>query len=78
MKNVLFFPLFATSFLAAVSIVSSNDAPRWPMFEKHQLDAGANEAATVADINRDGRLDIVSGENWYEAPEWKKHRMRSR
>jgi hypothetical protein len=30
----------------------------------------------VADINRDGRLDIVSGENWYEAPAWTKHPFR--
>ena len=32
------------------------------------LDGGASETAAVADINRDGRLDIVSGENWYEGP----------
>jgi len=32
--------------------------------------------AAVADINRDGHLDIVSGESWYEAPTWKKHALR--
>jgi hypothetical protein len=31
---------------------STNDAPRWPMFRKHLLDPGANEAATVADVNK--------------------------
>jgi hypothetical protein len=40
------------------------------------LDGGANESAAVADINRDGRLDVVSGENWYEAPLWTKHPFR--
>ncbi len=50
--------------------------PHWPMFRKHLLDTGANESAAVADINQDGRLDIICGENWFEAPEWKKHRMR--
>src|SRR4029079_17404196 len=40
------------------------------------LDNGASETAAVADINKDGRLDIVSGENWYEAPSWTKHRFR--
>ena len=49
---------------------------KWPMFRKHTLDVGANESAAVADINHDGRLDIVSGENWFEAPDWKKHRLR--
>jgi hypothetical protein len=45
-------------------------------FEKHLLDSGANETCAFADINRDGRLDIVSGENWYQAPAWKKHTFR--
>jgi len=77
MNKVLKLLLLAVVLLPASAwVVSTNDAPRWPMFEKHQIDAGANEAVTVADINHDGRLDIVSGENWYEAPEWKKHRMR--
>jgi VCBS repeat protein len=76
MKQFCTFLLFTAIVLVSTSVVSTNDAPRWPMFEKHQIDAGANEAATVADINHDGRPDIVSGENWYEAPEWKKHRMR--
>jgi len=46
-------------------------------FEKHTLDLGANEACAVGDINGDGRLDIVSGENWYEAPRWVKHKFRT-
>jgi hypothetical protein len=46
-------------------------------FEKHLIDLGANEACTVADINGDGKLDIVSGENWYEGPGWIKHKFRS-
>jgi hypothetical protein len=45
-------------------------------FQSHTIDLGASETAAVADINRDGRLDIVSGENWYEAPSWTKHRFR--
>ena len=40
------------------------------------LDGGASETAAIADINRDGRLDIVSGESWYEAPAWRAHRYR--
>ena len=31
-------------------------------FKPQMLDGGASETAAVADINRDGRLDIVSGE----------------
>ncbi len=45
-------------------------------FEKHTINLGADEACAFADVNGDGKLDIVSGENWYEAPRWAKHRFR--
>jgi hypothetical protein len=45
-------------------------------FTPRMIDGGASETAAVADINRDGRADIVSGEYWYEAPAWTKHRFR--
>jgi len=34
------------------------------------------EAAGVLDVNRDGKLDILSGGFWYEAPTWQKHLVR--
>lgn len=46
-------------------------------FVKHTIDLGANEACAWADINGDGHLDLVSGENWFEAPKWTKHKFRS-
>ena len=45
-------------------------------FTAKMIDGGASETAAVADINKDGRLDIVSGEFWYEAPAWTAHRFR--
>ncbi len=45
-------------------------------FEKHTLDLGASETCAFADVNGDGRLDIISGENWFEAPRWTRHRFR--
>lgn len=62
------------AFLAAGALLVSRP-PDIP-FEKHTLDLGANETCAFADINGDGRLDIVSGENWYEAPGWKKRKFR--
>jgi FG-GAP-like repeat len=46
-------------------------------FEKHTLDLGSNEACAVADVNGDGKPDIISGENWYEGPRWIKHKFRT-
>lgn len=45
-------------------------------FAKHVLDLGSSESAAITDINGDGKPDIVSGENWYEAPRWTKHHFR--
>ena len=35
-----------------------------------------SEGATVADVNKDGKMDILTGEVWYEAPDWKMHEIR--
>ncbi len=54
-------------------------------FLRHTLDLGLSETVTVADMNRDGRLDIVCGENWFEQlppirgdshPRFVKHKFR--
>lgn len=45
-------------------------------FETHMLDGGSNETCAIADVNGDKRPDIISGENWFEAPSWKKHHFR--
>ncbi|MFA5857660.1 MAG: VCBS repeat-containing protein [Elusimicrobiota bacterium] len=44
-------------------------------FEKVCIDNGAYEAASFVDVNNDGKLDIVCGAYWYEAPSWKKHKI---
>src|SRR6516165_10618317 len=33
------------------------------------------EGVAVADVNKDGKLDILVGEVWYEAPDWKMHEI---
>jgi hypothetical protein len=35
-----------------------------------------SEGVAVADVNKDGKMDILTGEVWYEAPDWKPHRFR--
>lgn len=64
--------------LLALSGVLMSAEPRPPdiHFRARMIDPGASETAAVADVNRDGRLDIVSGESWYEAPGWAPHRFR--
>ncbi|MGH9671970.1 MAG: FG-GAP repeat domain-containing protein, partial [Bryobacteraceae bacterium] len=59
----------------AAALHGAGRSPEIP-FEKIVLDYGASETCAFADINGDKRLDVVSGENWYEAPSWKKHKFR--
>lgn len=33
------------------------------------------EGVAVADVNKDGKKDVLNGEYWYEAPDWKPHEM---
>jgi hypothetical protein len=46
-------------------------------FRKHTIDLESNEPAAFADVNGDKRIDLISGENWYEGPTWTKHKFRS-
>lgn len=34
-----------------------------------------SEGVAVADLNKDGKLDIVAGYYWFEAPNWTRHQM---
>ncbi len=33
------------------------------------------EGVAVADVNRDGRLDVIAGDLWYESPAWTPHEI---
>src|SRR5262249_31025285 len=35
-----------------------------------------SEGVAVADVNKDGKMDIIAGDVWYEAPDWKMHVLR--
>src|SRR5258708_34599782 len=64
--------------LAGVCAVSlwSVTRPAEVPFTKTMIDGGAAETVAFADVNHDGKLDIVAGEYWFEAPSWMPHRFR--
>ena len=35
-----------------------------------------SEGVATADVNKDGKPDILIGDSWYEAPSWQKHDIR--
>ncbi len=69
MRKWLLLPLM-TCFVFAAS------RPPDIAFRIHMIDPGYSETAAVADLNNDGKPDIISGESWYEAPHWVKHPLR--
>ena len=35
-----------------------------------------SEGVAIADVNKDGKPDVLIGDSWYEAPSWAKHDIR--
>jgi hypothetical protein len=65
--------LAATPLLLAFPIAHAGE----PTFKKHDINAkSVYEAAGAFDVDNDGDLDIVSGDSWYEAPSWTRHKVR--
>ncbi len=45
-------------------------------FERVKLSGDAYEAASVADVNRDGKMDVICGAYWYAGPDFRAaHKM---
>jgi hypothetical protein len=66
--------------LVLALVWSAAAGPAAPTFQwkKTCIDrAFVSEGVTVADVNHDGKLDIINGEIWYAAPDWKPHRFRA-
>jgi hypothetical protein len=34
-----------------------------------------SEGVAIADVNKDGKIDVLNGEYWYEAPDWTPHEL---
>lgn len=49
------------------SFLQAEDAPkiRWQV---KRLTLDANEGADIADVNKDGKLDVIAGRSWYAGP----------
>lgn len=67
------------SLLAAFAVVASPAFAKDPpaiTWKKTVLDTKfRSEGVAVADVNKDGKTDVLVGEFWYEAPDWKRHEM---
>src|SRR5258708_7241126 len=64
--------------LALCALLPAADPPTTNItWKKTVLDkVFISEGVAVADLNKDGKLDVITGEIWYESPDWKKRRFR--
>ncbi len=76
--------LTAAPLVTALAVLAA-DAPKSPgavpgdeiTWKKTVLDkVFRSEGVAVADVNQDGKMDVINGEAWYEAPDWKMHPIR--
>lgn len=69
------FPLF---FLSVLGIINCDGQPsaEQASFKKHVLTTDfISEGVAVGDVNRDGKIDVLAGGYWFEAPGWKRHEI---
>lgn len=50
------------------------DTPLWQRLKVD--DAFRSEGVAAADVNKDGKMDVLAGDVWYEAPNWLIHEIR--
>lgn len=63
--------------VCSVPAAAADESPTNITWKKTVIDKRfVAEGVAIADVNKDGKLDILNGEFWYEAPDWKPHRMR--
>jgi len=76
MKTKYMFALLALALLVVRGWGAQEMAKR-VQFQKIVLDKTfRSEGVAVRDVNRDGKLDILAGDVWYAAPDWKMHEIR--
>lgn len=63
-----------TTFLLAQPPATPAEKITW---KKTVLDSAfRSEGAAIGDVNKDGKMDVLVGDYWYEAPDWKRHEIR--
>lgn len=72
MKTKWVFLLVLSAFFCGIPVAGGQ-----VRFRKIVLDTTFRaEGVAVGDVNHDGKIDVLAGDVWYEAPKWKMHEVR--
>ena len=79
LRNIkVVFVLFAITCLQSCAAQSSFKKRGEVKFKKHTLTTDfVAEGVAVADVNKDGKMDVLAGTFWFEAPNWKRHEIQA-
>lgn len=73
MSRIALIPLLAG--VGLVVAAPKADGPKITWKKTVLDDKFRSEGVAIADVNKDGKIDVLNGEFWYEAPDWKPHEM---
>jgi hypothetical protein len=68
--------LLSAAFVTAEPVPQLSADGKTITWKKTVLDTKfRSEGVAIADVNKDGKIDVLNGEYWYEAPDWKPHEL---
>ncbi len=66
-----------TVFLVTTAFAAGGDTDTPVGWKKTVIEGKfRSEGVAIADVNKDGKRDVLIGDSWYEAPDWSKHDIR--
>ena len=70
----LIFLFTITCCMVCTISAQQNKKARQVVFRKHILsNIFVSEGVATGDVNRDGKMDILAGNYWFQAPDWKRN-----
>jgi hypothetical protein len=77
LRNSTTAALGLTAFLMTTAFAAAGEADTPVTWKKTVIEGKfRSEGVAIADVNKDGKRDVLIGDSWYEAPDWSKHDIR--